>query len=85
MSPWKVTFTPTALKELSKCSDDTRKAIGKAIRRFCTSGDGDIKKLQDKNPPTWRLRVGNWRVLFHKDAQSRTIVVVAIRDRKESY
>lgn len=43
---------------------------------------GDIKKLTN-HTPEYRLRVGDYRVLFEKEGD--TIVVYKIKHRKESY
>jgi len=42
----------------------------------------NIKKLNNFEPP-YRLRVGNYRVLF--DIEQNTITVYRIRHRKKSY
>lgn len=31
----------------------------------------------------WRVRVGNWRVIYHIDDQENIVTVVAIRRRRE--
>ncbi|NTU43356.1 MAG: type II toxin-antitoxin system RelE/ParE family toxin, partial [Nitrospirales bacterium] len=43
---------------------------------------GDIKKLTN-HFPGYRLRVGDWRVLFEIDGDK--VVVYRIRHRKEAY
>ena len=42
----------------------------------------NLKKLTNFEPP-YRLRVGNYRVLF--DIEDNTITVYRVRHRKESY
>ncbi len=44
---------------------------------------GDIKKLRDSKVPTWRLRVGRYRVLYRREGH--VLIVVAISDRKDAY
>jgi mRNA-degrading endonuclease RelE of RelBE toxin-antitoxin system len=46
-------------------------------------GEGDIKRLQDIEPPEFRLRVGDYRVRFHDDGQ--TLFITAVRHRREAY
>jgi mRNA interferase RelE/StbE len=31
----------------------------------------------------WRIRVGNWRVIYHIDDQEAVVTIVAIRRRRE--
>ncbi len=45
---------------------------------------GDVKRLVG-NPGAWRLRVGDWRAIFHRDDEQRTIVVLAVRPRGDAY
>jgi hypothetical protein len=35
-----------------------------ALERYAETEQGDVRKLTDVEPPEWRLRVGDWRVLF---------------------
>jgi mRNA interferase RelE/StbE len=52
-----------------------------------------ILKLEDDPRPRgcrklrglegWRIRVGDWRVIYHIDDEERVVAVVAIRHRRE--
>jgi mRNA-degrading endonuclease RelE of RelBE toxin-antitoxin system len=44
---------------------------------------GDVKRLQNVEPPELRLRSGNYRVRFHDLGTS--IVVLAVKHRCEAY
>jgi mRNA interferase RelE/StbE len=33
----------------------------------------------------WRVRVGDWRVLYEIDDAARTVLVVAVRHRSKAY
>lgn len=39
------------------------------------------RKLRDLEG--WRIRVGNWRVIYHVDDRERMVVIVEIRRRRE--
>jgi mRNA-degrading endonuclease RelE of RelBE toxin-antitoxin system len=52
-----------------------------AIREFGQTSRGDFKKLQ--GPEEWRLRVGDWRVLFVLRADAA--YVSRISDRQDAY
>lgn len=41
---------------------------------------GDLKRLKGK-PSAWRRRVGNYRILFDLDFETRTIVIHGILRR----
>lgn len=50
---------------------------------------------QDPRPPgsrklvnevnKWRVRVGDWRVLYEIDDDARTVLVIAVRHRSKAY
>ncbi len=54
-----------------------------ALARYLETGQGDIKLLKDSNPPEFRLRVGDYRLLFHEDGD--TVRIVSVKHRREAY
>jgi mRNA-degrading endonuclease RelE of RelBE toxin-antitoxin system len=54
-----------------------------ALARYLHTGEGDVKRLQDIEPPEFRLRVGEYRVRFHD--QGDTIRITAVKHRREAY
>src|SRR5437763_257965 len=46
---------------------------------------GDIRRLADISPPEWRLRVGDWRVRFTRDATTRTVLILRVLPRGSAY
>lgn len=60
---YRLRWTPRAARDLKKLDPQGRSRIVKGLERFATSGSGDILRLTDIEPPEWRLRVGQWRVL----------------------
>jgi mRNA-degrading endonuclease RelE of RelBE toxin-antitoxin system len=59
-----------------------QRQVATKIARLQQGFSGDIKKLQGADI-AYRLRSGNYRVLF--DLAGSTLVIRAIRDRKEAY
>jgi mRNA-degrading endonuclease RelE of RelBE toxin-antitoxin system len=57
--------------------------IKKAFERFVETGSGNVKKLQDIDPPEYRLRVGDWRVRF--DRLGENVRILRVRNRREAY
>jgi mRNA-degrading endonuclease RelE of RelBE toxin-antitoxin system len=53
------------------------------VARYLATGEGDVKRLQDVEPPEFRLRVGDYRVRFHDLGDS--ILVLAVKHRREAY
>jgi mRNA-degrading endonuclease RelE of RelBE toxin-antitoxin system len=54
-----------------------------ALDRFVKTGEGDVKRLQDIEPPEFRLRVGDYRLRFHY--VNDTLQVTAVKHRREAY
>ncbi len=44
-----------------------------------------LKKLKNSEEATFRLRCGEWRILFDIDTYNRIIIVYRIKPRKEGY
>lgn len=77
----RVEIRPAALKSLKRLSRPDRERIAAAIDRL---PEGDVRKLRGVQQ-TWRLRVGDWRVLFALDRAERLVDVLAIRPRGRAY
>jgi mRNA interferase RelE/StbE len=41
--------------------------------------------LINVHPPTWRTRVGSWRILYQIDEAAGDIIVVRVRHRSQVY
>ena len=79
---YQIEFLPVALAQLRALPKDTRRLIGGKIDRMQDDLAADVKKLKGfKNK--YRLRAGNYRVLF--ELEGATIVVYDVGDRKDIY
>ena len=45
----------------------------------------NIRKLQGYIPPTWRYRIGRYRVFYYLEKRERIVFVLTIDDRKDAY
>jgi mRNA-degrading endonuclease RelE of RelBE toxin-antitoxin system len=55
-----------------------------AIDRLCAGESvGDVRRLTGR--PEHRLRVGDWRVLFVRDDERRTVRVLRVLPRGRAY
>lgn len=54
-----------------------------ALDRFLETGEGDVKRLQNIEPPEFRLRVGDYRVRFQQHGEK--IYISAVKHRREAY
>lgn len=69
------------MKSLRKLGRKDRERIRAAIGKL---PDGDIKRLRGPER-LWRLRVGEWRVIFDRRAKDQVIDILAVRPRGRAY
>ncbi|MDB5333650.1 MAG: cytotoxic translational repressor of toxin-antitoxin stability system [Phycisphaerales bacterium] len=79
---YEVEFRPSALRDIAGLSRDVAGRIIEKIEAMRVDLAGDVKRLK-QFVPRYRLRVGDWRVLFEID-QSR-VVIWRVRHRREVY
>ena len=79
----KIAWTDPAKADLRAIDQTTALHILHVIARYLATGEGDVKRLQDVEPPELRLRVGDYRVRFHDLGDS--IIVLAVKHRREAY
>ena len=77
-----IELRPKALKDIRSLDPEISKRILKKIREMENDLVGDVKKLENFDP-AYRLRVGEYRVLF--DVVSNHIEIYRIRHRREVY
>ncbi len=79
-----IRFDRRALKDAKRLPALENKRILRALIALDDgSENADVRRLQEIEPPEYRLRVGNYRVIFRR--QDGDIFVVRILDRKEAY
>jgi len=71
-----VRWSNRAEKDLERLDRKVRQKIVAAVDRFAQTGQGDVKRLQGLKEETFRLRVGEWRVIF---SQEETLLIVILR------
>lgn len=79
---YKIEFKSKAVKDLTKLSSDIQKKIIDKIELMENDLQGDVKKLTNFTPE-YRLRVGNYRILFEIEAQ--TILIYRVKHRSKAY
>ena len=78
-----VELKPRAVKDLRGISRDDAARVVDALEKLEDSLSGDVKRLTNVTPE-YRLRVGDYRVLFEVE-QTNRVVVYRVRHRREAY
>ena len=42
-------------------------------------------RLRDWDPPTWRIRIGSWRIFYEIDDEKAIVFLTAADHRKDAY
>lgn len=79
---YKLRFGTRALKDLRKLDKQISKRIVDRIEDLTKDLSGDVKKLTDHSPQ-YRLRVGDFRILF--DIEGDAIQIQRVVNRREAY
>ncbi len=75
-------YRPTALKDLESMSKEVAGRILEKVEAMRDNLTGNVKRLRHFTPE-YRLRVGDWRVLF--EIEGNGIIVWRIRHRSKVY
>ncbi|MCO5316352.1 MAG: type II toxin-antitoxin system RelE/ParE family toxin [Solirubrobacterales bacterium] len=80
-APWRIEVRPAALKALKRLGRKDQERIQIGIGAL---PEGDVKRLRGPDR-LWRLRVGEWRIIFTRRDTDRVLDVRAIRPRGRAY
>lgn len=80
----RVFLTGRAERDLDNLDPPIRDRVVDVLRRFADAGHGDVKKLKGVDD-RWRLRVGDWRVLFTFAPDHDALVVLRVLPRGTAY
>jgi mRNA interferase RelE/StbE len=79
---YNIEFKPKAVKDFEAFPSRIQQRILAGIEKMGDNLSGDVKRLTDSTPE-YRLRVGDYRVLFEVERDS--IIIYRIRHRREAY
>ncbi|MGB3203471.1 MAG: type II toxin-antitoxin system RelE/ParE family toxin [Crinalium sp.] len=79
---YEIEFKPKAIKDLEALSENTRERIISKIQGMQEELQGDVKRLTNFTPE-YRLRVGDYRVLF--EIEEETIIIYRVKHRSKAY
>lgn len=74
-------YTSAARRAAKKLDPTLVARLEAAVVRYVETGLGDVRAM--KGRPGWRLRDGDWRVIF--DREARPVVVFAVGHRRDIY
>jgi len=85
VAEYQLTISRQASKEFEALPSEVIERVRQKIRSLATTPrPSGSKKLRDTKR-TWRIRIGDWRVLYEIDDARKVVDVAAIRHRSKAY
>ena len=83
--PYSIRFTPRALRDFSALDRTVRQRLQLHIDRLAENPFPLGAKKLHAEEPFYRIRVGDYRVIYQVEAHQLVIIVVKIGHRREVY
>lgn len=82
----RLVVSPSAERDLGKLSREVARHVTDAIDKLSENPrPPGCLLLRDYQPPTWRLRVGDWRILYEIDDHVGLVRIRNVYHRSRSY
>jgi len=78
-------FKPSAIKQLEKLSRDVQKRIAAKIQALRDDPFPERSKKLSGVPDTWRIRIGDYRVIYQVHRGILLVLVLTVGHRREVY
>ncbi len=86
MEKYEIVFSKSSLKELHKIDrPDIRSILDKIEQLAIDPRPNGAMKLKGSKKALWRIRIGNFRVIYSIEDIVRIVQILAIGDRKDIY
>lgn len=82
---YRILLTSTAIKERKRIEVESRQRIDAALKRLGETARPPGAKKLTGGRNDWRIRVGQYRILYEIDDEDRTITIWRIAHRRELY
>jgi mRNA interferase RelE/StbE len=78
-------MTATAVKERKRLDATSRKRVDAALKGLLENPRPSGAKKLSGSQHDWRIRVGDYRILYEVDDEGRLITIWRIAHRREAY
>lgn len=82
---WSVELTKSAAKEIAALPKQEKPRLARILKRLSQDPLHAGIKLQASAGVVYRARAGDYRVLYEIYRDTRTVLVTAVRHRREAY
>lgn len=82
---WTIDISRQAQREIDGLPTEIKDRVKSSLAGLITHPrQGDIRKLAGR-PNEFRLRIGDWRVIFRVEKARKQVVILAVRPRGSAY
>ena len=81
---YEVTLLAAAERDLRKLPPELRPRLVEGLKSLKQPRQPSVKKLQGSED-RWRLRVGDYRIIYRIDDTERKVIVIRIAHRRDVY
>jgi mRNA interferase RelE/StbE len=85
MNEYRVTFARSAEKELAKLRPPTVTRVFRKIEALAEEPRPSGCTKLSGSDALWRIRIGDYRVIYEVNDAERVVDVIAVRHRREAY
>ena len=92
MSEYRIFETTSFQRDLATLGPEAAKRIQNTlskrvypILRAAPRAVASAARLKDWDPPTWRIRIGSWRLFYEIDDEKHIVFLTAADHRKDAY
>lgn len=79
-------LSPASQRDLRRVAPEVYRRVIAALHALAdTPRPSGCLLLRNQEPPTWRIRVGDWRVLYEVDDRAGIVRVRNVYHRREAY
>jgi len=82
----RVVVSPAAQRDIARLSAEITERVIAALRRLRENPrPPGCLLLRNYRPLTWRIRLGDWRILYEIDDEAGLVTVTSVRHRGKAY
>lgn len=83
--PYSIDFSPSARRQLAKLSGMVQRRVSRTIDRLAFDPRPAAAKRLAGQGSIWRLRVGNYRILYRIADNRLVVLVIRVGHRRDVY
>jgi len=85
VADYQVLIKPSAVKEIARLPVAVAARVAAKIRALAAAPRPPGAKKLEGEPARWRIRAGDWRVIYAVDDARRVVDVLYVRHRSKAY